>query len=112
MISNDKSDIVEISESVAEIFDLQAPNSFTNLKDYRSFKEFKQYLTKKISWLMDNKFDLLINILYRIDIGEEKLQRLFADKNKQNIPEELSDLIIERQLQKIHFRKKHKPGNY
>jgi len=112
MISNDKSDIVEISESVAEIFDLQAPNSFTYLKDYRSFEEFKQYLTKKISWLMDNKFDLLINILYRIDIGEEKLQRLFADKNKQNIPEELSDLIIERQLQKIHFRKKHKPGNY
>ncbi len=109
-MSKDKPDIAEISRVVTKIFNSQGSGSIIGSKDYGSLEEFKQFLAEKISWLMDNKFDLLINILYRIDIGEDKLQRLFADKDRHNIPEALSDLIIERQLQKIEFREKHRQG--
>jgi hypothetical protein len=111
MLDKNKSEIEEISAGVSKIFALQGVNSIIESNRYKTLSEFKDYLASKISYLIENNFDLLINILYRIDIGEEKLQKLFAGKNKQNIPEALSDLIIERQLQKIHFRKKYKQGD-
>ncbi len=59
---------------------------------------------------MDNKYDLLINILYRIDVGEEKLSKLFSGANRENIPVALADLIIERSIRKAEFRQKYKNG--
>jgi len=43
-------------------------------------------------------------------VNEEKLNELFGSKNRAYIPAALADLIIERQLQKIHFWKKYKEG--
>jgi len=73
--------------------------------------QLKIFLTEKLRDLLDNNFSLLVNTLYRIDANEEKLNELFGSKNRAFIPEALADLIIERQLQKIHFRKKYKEGN-
>jgi len=36
---------------------------------------------------------------------------LFSSKNKESIPEKLADLIIERQIEKINFRKRYREGN-
>ena len=57
-----------------------------------------------------NKFDMLVNILYKIDISEKKLSQLFSGKNRDSIPATLADLIIERQLEKIKLRKMYKEG--
>jgi hypothetical protein len=112
MLDKDKSEIEEISAGVSKIFTLQGTNLIIDSQSLNTIADFKDYLASKIAYLIENNFDLLINILYRIDIGEEKLQKLFSGKNKPNIPEELSELIIERQLQKIHFRKKYKQGDF
>ena len=61
--------------------------------------------------MLDKNYNLLINTLYRIDISEKKVSELFSSKNKELIPEKLADLIIERQIEKIHFRKLYREGN-
>lgn len=78
--------------------------------DLESLEEFRQYLTEKLKVLLDERFDTLVNILYRIDISEKKLSKLFSGDNKDSIPSVLADLIIERQLQKIRLRKLYKDG--
>jgi len=75
-----------------------------------SLEEFRKYLTEKLKYLLDEKFDLLVNILYRIDINEKKLSELFSGQNRDFIPSTLADMIIERQLQKIRLRKLYKEG--
>jgi hypothetical protein len=60
--------------------------------------------------MLDKNYNLLINTLYRIDISERKLSELFSSKNKESIPEKLADLIIERQIEKIEFRRQYREG--
>lgn len=75
-----------------------------------SLGELKKFLTEKISELMDSDYDKLLNALYRIDINEKKLHDLFSGKNREFIPAALADLILERQLQKVIWRKKYRDG--
>lgn len=107
-LNND--DIRTIQKFVSDDF---IKGDYSNLipnNEFERLEEFRTYLTKKLKDLLDNNFNLLINTLYRIDISEKKLSELFASKNKESIPERLADLIIERQIQKIIFRKKYQKG--
>lgn len=103
-------DLLEISQLISNEFALQGLNSPMRSDDYSNLKELRNYLSHKIIELMDRNYDLFFKALYRIDISEEKLQRLFAVGNKEFIPSALADLIIERQIQKLEFRKKYKSG--
>lgn len=111
MSSIQKTEVQEVSENISNAFNrfgLELPISHN---DIDNLSQLKIYLTGKLQHLLDNNFNLLVNTLYRIDVNEEKLNELFGSKNRTSIPEALADLIIERQLQKIHFRKKYKEGN-
>jgi hypothetical protein len=100
-------DIVNVIEQDFRIAD---SDSLIPAGDVDNFEALKAYLTEKLSYLLDNKYDKLVNVLYRIDVNEEKLAKLFADTNREFIPAALADLIIERQIQKIKFRQKYKSG--
>ena len=102
--------INEIVKFVEKDFSISESNSLIPSKDVDSLEEFRIYLTGKLRCLLDEKFDLLVNILYRIDINEKKLSELFSGQNRDFIPTSLADLIIERQLQKIKLRKLYKEG--
>ena len=78
--------------------------------DLASLEEFRKYLTEKLKYLLDEKFDTLVNILYRIDISEKKLSQLFSGNNRDSIPASLAEMIIERQLEKLRLRKLYKEG--
>ena len=102
-----KTEVQEVSENISEAFNrfgLDLPLSPTDIED---LNQLKSYLTDKLKHMLDNNFNLLVNTLYRIDVSEEKLNELFGGKNRVPIPPALADLIIERQLQKLHFRKKY-----
>ncbi len=104
-------DITSIQKFVSEDF---ARNDYTSLipdNDFKRLEEFREYLTIKMKDLLDNNYNLLINTLYRIDISEKKLSELFSSDNKELIPGKLADLIIERQIQKINFRKLYRSGD-
>ena len=109
-MDNEKQQVVEIVKFVEKDFLISDNNSLIPSADIASLEEFRKYLTERIKILLDEKFDTLVNILYRIDISEKKLSQLFSGKNRDSILASLADLIIERQLQKIRLRKMYKEG--
>src|SRR5690606_6572439 len=95
---------------VSEDFLATSSKSLIPNKDYEDLEKFRQYLIEKLRDMYDKNYDTLINTLYRIDVSEAKLSELFSSINKEFIPEKLADLIIDRQLQKIRFRKQYREG--
>lgn len=100
----------EVSKLVYNQFSLNGFDSVLSKDEFDNLNEFREYLTEKLTYLLEKKYDLLIKTLYRIDVNENKLHELFAMNNRDNIPAALADLIIERQLQKVHFRNLYKAG--
>jgi hypothetical protein len=82
----------------------------TSGENLKTLNEFRIYLTKKLSKLLDDDYNGVINLLYRIDINEEELSKLFSSSSKDFIPAALADLIINRQIEKIKWRLKIKNG--
>ena len=109
-MDNEKQPVKEIVKFVEKDFLISEKDSLVPATDIASLEEFKKYLTGKLKVLLDNKFDTLVNILYKIDINEKKLSELFSGTNRDNIANVLADLIIERQMQKIRLRKLYKEG--
>ena len=106
-----KEEIFSIQKFVSKDFIENDYSSIIPNNDFEKLEEFREYLTEKMKDMLDKNYNLLINTLYRIDISEKKLTELFSSKNKESIPQKLADLIIERQIEKIHFRKRYREGN-
>ena len=106
-----KNEIFLLQKSVSKDFVRNDYSSLIPNNDFERLEEFRKYLTEKIRDMLDKNYNLLINTLYRIDISEKKVSELFSSKNKELIPEKLADLIIERQIEKINFRKLYREGN-
>ncbi len=70
-----------------------------------SSDKLKAWLTNEIRLLMDQDFQGLLNILYRIDISEQKAKEAFSILNT---AERLAELVLARELQKVKTRKKYK----
>ena len=68
---------------------------------------FRKELAAYIHLLINNDFEKLISILYRLDVSEKKLKDLLAEKTAGDAGILIADAIIERQLQKITSRKKY-----
>lgn len=94
----------EVLASTCGAFNQPVFESIITVKEISSFKELKNYLTEKLTIMIDKNFDLLLSSLYRIDINEDKIRDLFSGNNREFIPDRLADLIIERQMQKIYYR--------
>ena len=97
---------------VEKDFRISDSDSLIPANDSVRLDEFRKYLTGRLAYLLENKYETLINVLYRIDVNEEKLAKLFAETKSESIPESLADMIIERQIQKIKFRQKYKSENF
>ncbi len=108
----DKNEMVLLSNALTSSFDKYSLNAVLNRSDFDNLIELKIYLTEKIAILLEKQFDKLINLLYRIDVNEKLVNDAFSSKNKKDLPAVLADLIIERHLQKIHFRKKYKNDEF
>jgi hypothetical protein len=106
-----KEEVISIQKFVSKDFVKNDYSSLIPNNDFERLEEFRKYLTEKMRDLLDKNYNLLINTLYRIDISEKKLAELFSSKNKESIPERLADLIIERQIEKIEFRRRYRQGD-
>jgi len=109
-MGKDKISIGEVSKNISKDFTVGDSESLIPAVNFKTLKEFQAYLSEKLLYLLDNKYDKLVNALYRIDLNEEKLSELFSGKNREYIPNALAKLIIERTIQKIEFRQKYKEG--
>ena len=69
-----------------------------------SMEEFQIRLATKIEELLQKDLVRLINILYRLDVDEEKLKTQIANQPVTNAALLISKLIIERQIKRLETR--------
>lgn len=63
--------------------------------------QLQLWLAKEISLLMDRDFQKLLNILYRIDVNEDKVKLALSSEKPAF---QIAGLIIERELLKVETR--------
>jgi hypothetical protein len=76
-----------------------------------SFEKINEKLVEHINNLINNNFEELIFVLYRVDVSEAKLKILLKENSGSNAANTIAELIIERQLQKIKTREQFKTAD-
>ena len=87
-----------------EKFDLAIPTEATR-------EEMEIFLAEKINQLITNDFTQLLQMLYRIDVSEQKLRSLLKQNTNTDAGKIIAALIIERQLEKIRSREQFRRDN-
>lgn len=64
----------------------------------------RELLIARVNELLQKEFNKLIAILYRLDIDEKKLRMLLQQNPDEDAATIITDLMIERQLQKMKSR--------
>ena len=75
-----------------------------DLPENISGADVERSLAEKINYLIQHDFELLVRLLYRIDVNEKKLKTLLKENTGEDAGKLIATLIIERQLQKIRSR--------
>ena len=88
--------------------DFQLEKSYLELESREDMAYDQAFLLimRVVEDLMAKDFNRLINILYRIDVPEEKLKEALALSND-NPASVITKMILERELQKVATRKKY-----
>ena len=88
--------------------EFQLEKSYLNLqaKEEISYDQAFLMIVRVVEDLLSKHFNGLINVLYRIDVSEEKLKGALALSND-NPTSVIAKMILDRQLQKVALRKKY-----
>ncbi|WP_320418573.1 hypothetical protein [Tenacibaculum sp. IB213877] len=71
-----------------------------------TYEQLVKILSEELNELIQSDFNKVLNILYRIDVDEHKISKALAtNPENRSAGIILAELIIERQLQKIYYRK-------
>ena len=72
-----------------------------------TLEDVRRYVEAHVAALLDRNPALLMHVLYRVDVAEGDVQRVFSEAPPSTVAEQLADLLIERQLQKLHTRRRY-----
>ncbi|MBO3698283.1 hypothetical protein [Roseivirga sp. E12] len=88
--------------------DFQLDKSYLNLEEQQGIAYNQAFLMimRVVEDLMTKDFNRLINVLYRIDVSEDRLKEALALSND-NPASVITKMILDRQLQKVETRKKY-----
>lgn len=86
-----------IEKYLNETFDLSIPVNSTR-------EQSAVFLADRINYLIINDFSKLVQMLYRIDVSEQKIKTLLKENPGSDAGRIIAALIIERQMQKIRSR--------
>lgn len=80
--------------------------------EQQRFEALKKMLARRLAEMIDHEFDNFVNALYRIDIDESKVKQVLAKQPFSAALEEVAELIIKRQIQKIITRKQYSSNTH
>lgn len=69
------------------------------------------YLSEVISYMIENKLDYLLSLLYRLDVDERKINRALLPGNPTPANEALAKLVWERQKQRVETKRLYREQN-
>ncbi|HEV2480535.1 MAG TPA: hypothetical protein VGS79_12755 [Puia sp.] len=70
--------------------------------------ELENLLAEKINILIQRDFGALVQLLYRIDVSENRLRGMLDDNKGEDAGRLIARLIMERQWQKIETRRRYR----
>lgn len=73
--------------------------------------EWYAVLKEKVNLLINEDFDALLQLLYRVDVSEAKLRAMLQNLAGTDAAEIITNLLLERQLQKIRSRAEYKASD-
>jgi hypothetical protein len=73
-----------------------------------TYEQLQERLTELIVYLLLHKMELLLQVLYRVDVFERDAKAAFAQNDPKLIAPELAKLIIDRELKKAETRIKYR----
>ena len=73
-----------------------------------SLHDLHKKLAIFINDLIENDFQRLIDVLYKVDVDENKLKQTLQKEATKNAADTIATLIIEREVQKLQSRKEFK----
>ncbi len=76
-----------------------------------SQQELQEKLFSFINDCIQNDFQRLVAILYKVDVDENKLKRILKEETNKDAAAIIVTLIIEREMDKIETRRKYKGKN-
>lgn len=80
-------------------------------EDYsKDMEVMKSHLSKKVAEMMEKDFERFLNNMYRIDVSEIKVKKILNESPLGTVSDQLAELIIERQLQRIKTQRLYKEG--
>ena len=91
----------ELVSYVNQTFNMQVTSS-------ASREQLEDLLAERINQLIVQDFASLVQLLYRIDVNEQKLKSLLKENTGTDAARIIAVLIIERQLQKKSSRQSHR----
>ena len=89
-----------------------APDASLTQTAAPTLEDVRRFLIPKITALLDRNPEWLMHILYRIDVAERDVKRVFAESAPKDIPAHLADLLIERQLLKLKIRREYREKGF
>lgn len=72
----------------------------------QNFENLRWKLIEVVHYLLNNDIQKLLTAVYRIDVSEEKFKSAMENEDINLISENIADLILERELSKVEYRKK------
>ena len=99
-------DLKEIFESL--------PRGIRVSRELSSFEKEGQWadslllvaVTRRLEWYLKNNLEECLQIFYRMDVNEQKLKQLFSFSAPEELPKQMAELLIQRQLQKLQLGKR------
>lgn len=98
----------EALQQLCQTIDLPVAKSMLQPGTALSLEDVRRYLIQQIINLLYKNPAMLMSILYRVDVAEWDVKRVFADASPSELPDRLADLLIERQIQKLRIRRQYR----
>lgn len=95
----------DIEQSAYEL--IQVDWTLPDFQSKWSEQELLAILARAIEQLLNRDFEKLLQLCYRIDLGEEKLRKILHESEPDQISMDLAKALWERQKQKAEIRRRY-----
>lgn len=96
----------QVVEQIRKDFDMDIVIVLTEGEDV--YQKLLDLIEPFIAKLIDNSYQRLLQLLYRIDINEKAIADIVSNSEKNTLSAEITRLIIMRELQKVVIRNYYK----
>ena len=101
---NDQEYLKEAIQFIARDFHFKMSTEDDAADNTALFEEMRTKLLNEINYLLRANFEKLMFLLHRIDVDEFKVKEAFRIPDIEKVGTELTELVIERHLQKAKTR--------